>query len=168
MTSIYYHHRTKVNYRKIYEQHYGLIPKEADGRTYEIHHIDGDHSNNDPTNLKAVTIQEHYDLHYAQQDWGACHTIALRMSIPPITLSELQRRRVEDGTHNFLTMDHSKNVQKRIKEGTHNLLGSAHALARLAKGTHPSQIKKTCPHCDKTMGSGQYVQWHGDKCKLNM
>jgi len=26
-------------YRKIYEQHYGPIPVDSDGRTYEIHHI---------------------------------------------------------------------------------------------------------------------------------
>lgn len=160
--------RTKINYRKIYKDYYGPIPKEADGRTYEIHHIDGNHNNNDPINLKAITIKEHYDIHYSQQDWGACYAIAIRMNTNYNTLSQLQQQRVANGTHNFLTMDHSKNVQKRIEEGTHNLLGSTHALARLAKGTHPSQIKKTCPHCNKTMGSGQYSQWHGDKCKLNI
>jgi hypothetical protein len=33
-------------YRKIYEQNYGHIPKDSAGRTYEIHHIDGNHKNN--------------------------------------------------------------------------------------------------------------------------
>ena len=55
-------------YRKIYEHHHGLIPKEENGRTYEIHHIDGNHSNNNPSNLTAVTLQDHYDIHYSQQD----------------------------------------------------------------------------------------------------
>jgi hypothetical protein len=55
-------------YRKIYEQNFGPIPKEPNGRTYEIHHIDGNHNNNDPTNLSAMTIQEHYDIHYSQGD----------------------------------------------------------------------------------------------------
>jgi len=59
-------------YRKIYEQHHGPIPVESDGRTYEIHHIDGDHNNNDPGNLKAVTVKEHYNIHYAQGDYNAC------------------------------------------------------------------------------------------------
>ena len=31
--------------------------------------------------------------------------------------------------------------------GTHNWLGPEYNLKRLANGTHPSQIKKTCPHC---------------------
>ena len=55
-------------YRKIYESHNGPIPKEDNGRSYEIHHIDGNHFNNDPSNLKAVSIQEHYDIHYSQGD----------------------------------------------------------------------------------------------------
>ena len=61
-----------TNYRKIYENHYGPIPKEENGRSYEIHHLDGNHHNNDPKNLKAVRIQEHYDIHYSQGDWSAC------------------------------------------------------------------------------------------------
>lgn len=48
----------KVNYRKIYEQHHGPIP---DG--YQIHHIDCNHENNDPSNLVAVTPEEHARLH---------------------------------------------------------------------------------------------------------
>jgi hypothetical protein len=59
-------------YRKIYEHHHGPIPKDDQGRSFHIHHIDGDHNNNDPTNLKAVSVQEHYDIHYSQQDWLAC------------------------------------------------------------------------------------------------
>jgi hypothetical protein len=60
---------SRVNYRKIYEKHFGSIPKEPSGRSYEIHHKDRDHVNNDPSNLIAVTLQEHYDLHYAQGDF---------------------------------------------------------------------------------------------------
>lgn len=43
-------------YRKIYVNHFGPIPKDITGRSYEIHHIDGNHLNNDPNNLKAVSI----------------------------------------------------------------------------------------------------------------
>jgi len=54
-------------HRRIYEKHYGSIP---DG--YHVHHIDGNHKNNDPTNLVAISIQEHYDIHKKQGDYGAC------------------------------------------------------------------------------------------------
>jgi hypothetical protein len=60
----------KINYRKIYEKIKGPIPK-----GYEIHHIDGNHNNNDIDNLKCVSIQEHYEIHKKQGDWGACRKI---------------------------------------------------------------------------------------------
>lgn len=160
------------DYRKIYEEHHGPIPKDKNGRSYDIHHIDGDRTNNHPTNLKAVTVQEHYDIHYSQGDYGACYLIALqRMDATEKDLTEINRKsalkRVENGTHHWLGGAIQKKTQRRrVLNGTHNLLGSKHALDRLAKGTHPSQNKKTCEHCGKTTGSGQYVQWHGNNCKL--
>ena len=51
------------NYRKIWIEHNGPIPIDENGRSYEIHHIDGNHSNNHIDNLKCVSIQEHYDMH---------------------------------------------------------------------------------------------------------
>ena len=94
------------HYRKIYENHYGPIPFDDEGRTYEIHHIDGDHSNNNPANLKAVTLKEHYDIHYLQEDWSACQLISLRLAISPEERSRIstltQIKRVKDGTHPFL------------------------------------------------------------------
>lgn len=62
------------HHRKIYKEHFGPIPKGMD-----IHHIDGYHSNNDPDNLKAVTIREHYDIHYSQGDYGAAYMVAKRL-----------------------------------------------------------------------------------------
>lgn len=114
------------SYRKIYEQNYGSIPEDKDGRTYEVHHIDGNHNNNSPENLIAVTIQEHYDLHYAHGDWAACQAIAMRMIISPGELSDLARKnaqkRIANGTHNFLDGENARiNAQKRIANGTHNL-----------------------------------------------
>jgi len=92
-------------YRKIYEKQYGQIPRDESGRTYEIHHIDGNHNNNDISNLKCVSIQEHYDIHYSQGDYGACSAIAMRMNVPPELKSELSRlaqiKRIIEGTHHF-------------------------------------------------------------------
>jgi hypothetical protein len=126
------------NYRKIYENHIGLISKDSDGRTYEIHHIDGNHSNNDPSNLKAVTIQEHYDIHYAQGDWYACWKIGVRMKLSPEEISkltsELAKERVENGTHHFIG---DKNpVHALVKNGTHNFLGGEFQRKKVEDGTH--------------------------------
>ena len=143
---------TKTNYRKIYEQYYGSIPTDSNGRTYEIHHIDGDHSNNEPDNLIALSIQEHYDVHYSQEDWNACSIIAQRIGMDPKDASDLSREftlnRVADGTHPWLSGEHQR---KSI-------------LERLENGTHPSQVLKTCEHCNKTMGMSNYEKWHGNKC----
>jgi hypothetical protein len=72
------------HHRKIYKEHFGPIPKGMD-----IHHIDGNHSNNDPDNLKAVTIREHYNIHYSQGDYGAAFMVAKRL-----ILSEEERSRI--------------------------------------------------------------------------
>lgn len=133
------------NYRKIYESHYGLIPKDNDGRTFEIHHIDGNHSNSDPQNLAVVSIQEHYNIHFSQGDWAACLIMAKRMKIPPDEKTKLAKlsneKRLLEGTHPFLGGDiQSKNNKKRVKDGTHHLLsGEIQRKTQLAKsknGTH--------------------------------
>jgi hypothetical protein len=72
---------SKNNHRAIYESYYGPIPKDLAGRSYEVHHIDGNHQNNDIINLKCVTIREHFDIHYGQGDWNACLLIADRMKL---------------------------------------------------------------------------------------
>ena len=94
------------NYRKIYENHYGKIPKDKDGKSYQIHHIDGNHKNNNFTNLKCVTEKEHYEIHLSQGDWRACQIMSARMKKPYKVISDLARKgalkQVENGTHNLL------------------------------------------------------------------
>lgn len=184
-------YRYPVNYRKIYEQHYGPIPYDEHGRRFEIHHIDGNHNHNEPSNLKAVSIQEHYDIHYAQEDWAACLMIARRMKLSANELSELARkntrrknqRELEAGTHNFLGGEIQrrwnreavqngthhllgpKQNAKRLADGTHNLLGPKSNLDRLQKGTHPSQMKRVCEYCGGTFSVSMHSRWHGDNCK---
>ena len=122
--------RKSSEYRKIHESINGKIPIDAFGRSFDIHHIDGDYNNNSPENLKAVSIQEHYDIHYSQGDYSACHMIALRMNKTPEELSSLQKERVKNGTHNFLDPEFRKiheetiaNKQReRVANGTHNFL----------------------------------------------
>ena len=182
----------KTNYRKIYEQHYGPIPKDKDGRSYEIHHIDGDHKNNEPSNLRCVTIKEHYDIHYSQGDWGACARIAQRMTADPKQLSELAKlhneQRLNDGTHPFLNSElQRQNVMKQIAAGKSVLVGGKlhrelvasgkhHLLSgdiqrrsakqRIDNGTHQCIVKSTCPHCGKEGTKLILARWHFDKCKF--
>jgi hypothetical protein len=77
--------RTTKIHRKIYEDYYN-IRLSCD---IEIHHIDGNHNNNNISNLKPVTIQEHYNIHYSQGDWAACLLMSHRMKIDPIERSRL-------------------------------------------------------------------------------
>jgi|LakMenEpi03Aug12_release.lakeMendotaPanAssembly.Ray.scaffolds.fasta_scaffold413827_2 hypothetical protein len=76
-------------YRKIWIKHNGPIPKDIDGRTFEVHHLDGNRKNNDISNLVCVSIQEHYDIHLSQGDYAACILIAKRINTSPQLLSEL-------------------------------------------------------------------------------
>ena len=55
-----------MNYRKIWENAYGEIPKDLDGRTYDIHHIDGNRKNNSIENLICLSIEDHYKIHLKQ------------------------------------------------------------------------------------------------------
>lgn len=70
-----------ANYRKIWENANGPIPKDELGRSYEIHHIDGNRKNNDLSNLVCVSIEEHYKIHEDQKQYGACFIIAQRMKL---------------------------------------------------------------------------------------
>jgi hypothetical protein len=70
-----------ANYRKIYIDHYGEIPKDELGRSYDIHHIDGNRSNNDINNLKAVSLLEHWEIHIRQKEFDAANLIAERIGI---------------------------------------------------------------------------------------
>lgn len=132
----------RINYRKIYENHYGTIPVDSEGRKYDIHHIDGDYTNNDPTNLIAVSLQEHYNIHWKQGQWTACLLISRRMKITPKEKSRLislsNKERVKNGTHNFLDGAKSRENRKReVANGTHHFVGDTNpTYARLRDGTH--------------------------------
>jgi len=129
---------TTPNYRKLYEDHYGPVPKDGDGRSFDIHHIDGDRANNSLTNLVAVSIQDHYDIHLSQQDWGACLFISQRMSVSPEEQRLLAKRqaddRVRNGTHHWLGPDANN---ARVANGTHPFIGSEMNRRMIEEGTHP-------------------------------
>ena len=80
-----------TDHRKIYETFIGPIPKDEDGRSYEIHHIDGNHNNNEISNLLCVSIKEHYEIHKSQGDYKACLIMSQRMKVSPEEKSYLAK-----------------------------------------------------------------------------
>ena len=94
-------------------------PKDENGRSYEIHHIDGNHANNDIENLMCISIDEHYQIHYDQGDYGACHLIAKRMTNDPKELSrvisELNKKSIGD-KNPFFGKKHSKETRVLISK----------------------------------------------------
>jgi hypothetical protein len=171
------------NYRKIYEQHHGPIPFDSEGRRYDIHHIDGNRQNNSPSNLIAVSIQDHYNIHYAQGDYSACLIMAKRANITTKEKSMLAkksaRRLVESGKHHLLSGEiQRRSALERAQKGMLPGQGPKNpfwggeiqrksAANLLANGRHHSQQKWECPHC-KTQGQGKavYHNWHGDNCGM--
>lgn len=103
----------------------------------EIHHIDGNHENNDPENLKAVTIEEHLIIHLSQKDFGAAKAILMRMNnseeqnaLIRECSSKLQKKLWEEGRHNFQKFSKEKrceiskyagNYTKENKLGIHRI-----------------------------------------------
>jgi hypothetical protein len=145
-----------TKYRKIYEQHNGPIPKDESGRTYDIHHIDGNRTNNHPVNLVAVSIAEHYQIHKAQKDWGACWKLHPLLKLSPTEISNIVRQsslqQVKRGTHPWLKRPDGSSLSQSIVK------------KQIDDGLHASQIKKTCPHCGITMDSANYAKHHGENC----
>jgi hypothetical protein len=132
------------NYRKIYEQHHGPIPKDENGRTYDIHHIDGNRSNNDLNNLIALSIRDHYDIHYSRGDYGAAWLIARKMNMTAEELSNISRlsalKQVIEGKHPFTSENTKTWQQSLVKSGKHHWLGGEiqrkSNQERLLNGTH--------------------------------
>jgi len=183
-----------TNYRKIYENHVGPIPQLKDGRTYDIHHIDGKHNNNDPSNLKAVTLQEHYEIHYLNGEYNSCKMIKLRMDY---TLEEIRELGRKGSIGRVSAIDKSGN---KIKVGVNDPRLLSGELTGVTKGFTPAKDKdgnmfhvsiydpryvsgelvhpnhgtipnwcgkkKTCLECGGVFDYGNYAKSHGNKCNV--
>jgi len=117
---------TITNHRKIWISHNGPIPKDKNGISYDIHHIDGNKANNSIENLKCVTIQEHYDIHLKQGDWLACQAILARIDIDGASISKVaslaQRKRFESPEERNKARQRTyKQFSDPIKKLTHKL-----------------------------------------------
>lgn len=110
------------NHRAIWQKFYSasLLPE------IEIHHIDGDHSNNDPANLLAVTINEHLEIHLKQKNWGAVQAIRMRMELTDNNrrliaeaASLKQKELLKNGKHNWQKISRADRAAISSKVGKH-------------------------------------------------
>jgi len=171
----------KENYRKIWSNYYGEIPKDKNGRTYDIHHKDGNKENNSIENLEALSITDHFLIHFNQGDIEACAAISLRMdniNFKGYTLSEETKKKLSDcklGDKNPMKKsENAKKVSKALtgrkipKEVTEkrlkSRLGFKHSLSTINKMKKPKS-KIECPHCKKMGGISQMKRWHFNNCK---
>lgn len=151
-------------YIKIYKQNYGEIPRDSQGRSYDIHHIDGDHTNNDISNLVALSIEDHYNLHKMQEDWGAVWALAKRLNVSQQEKSETTRNmnlaRAKTGTH-WSQIASNKGIHPfQNIEFQRKMMDK-----QLSNGTHSAHQTWTCEKCNK---SGKhmvnYHRYHSDNC----
>jgi len=144
-------------YKKIWIDENGPIPKDDDGRSYEIHHIDGDHTNNDLSNLECITIKEHYEKHYSRGDCGACRQIAWRMGTTSEELSRLTKLQWASRS------DEEKNaISKKISETLKNKGANPYS-----EKTHSSEsIAKANKARKRNWQKYQYKWYHNPKMEV--
>lgn len=131
-----------MNYRKIWEKHNNKKIPEG----YEIHHIDGNRKNNDPSNLQCVSIEEHLRIHNEQGDYAAVQSILMRMEQTEEVKLKIrqaasmhQKKLLKEGRHNFpfgkARSELSKKIMsKRLASGQGAFLGIDDPVANGRKG----------------------------------
>ena len=172
-------------YRSIWIKNFGEIPIDEEGRSYEIHHIDGDCSNNDLSNLQCVSIKEHFYIHYNQGDFEAAIIIADRLGL---SSGELDYLRIKGLPKQKISCPHCLKVggipaMKRwhfdnclenpnidfslVKWAIRSsrLKGKSKSKEQIAKMTGP-KAKVKCPHCNKEGGNNVMHKWHFNNCLL--
>ena len=127
-----------INYRRIYAEANNISLKDMKG--YDVHHIDGNHNNNDPKNLQLLTPKEHAKIHQHQfVEWARTgaklgnKAFIKRLKENGPTVKELQYKKIrikncKKGLHNVPHSEETKNLiskQKKEwhKDNKHPLLG---------------------------------------------
>ena len=138
-----------MNYRELYEGVYGEIPKDESGRSFEIHHKDGDHSNDSIENLVALSIQDHYNIHFEQGDFNACNLISRRID----GLSEEEVAEIRRLSSEWMKVN---NPSTRAKGDTHWARGKA-----VVVDSAGNKLRVECD--DPRIASGELVQLNANK-----
>ncbi len=115
------------SYRKIWRDHTGLtIPP-----GWHIHHIDGNHSNNDPENLNCLSPTMHWWAHWLRGD-------------PVYRGGNLIFGAIEAG---------KRNAKLHFTPERQSKYGKLGPIAQLAKGTHNSQNFELCSKTGKKVAA---------------
>jgi hypothetical protein len=156
-----------MSYRKIWIETNGQIPVDENGVSYEIHHIDGNHKNNDIDNLTCLSIKEHFSIHHSQGDWAAANRIlqkiknieALReIGFTPKTYSQWMAK-------NKLGMYSDEAQEKANKTKKERGAGFCHNKELASKGGKIGGPKgaKVTNELHKQRGTGVYSKEHQSK-----
>ena len=181
-------------HRKIWHEHYGNIPVDENGISYEIHHINGNHNDNRIENLMCLSIADHYEIHYNQGDAYACAAILKRMKYNLDLFEGKQTKLKMSGkNHPMFGKKHSEESKKKISDNHHDvsgknnpMFGKKHSeeskkkisVNKIGQGKNipkSAETKRkisesvktlTCPHCGKSARGNSMKRWHFDNCKF--
>lgn len=175
-----------MNYRRLWINAYGPIPVDEQGRSFEIHHLDGNRQNNVLENLQCLSIKDHYKLHYDKKEYFAANLIAKRMGkslkgISDWNISDDTRIKMSDSKKGDKNpMKNPANAKKvadalkgrtKSKEAEQKRLETARKNGSLAR-TEETKLKMRkpkakieCPHCNFIGGVSIMKRWHFENCK---
>lgn len=175
-----------MNYRRIWINAFGPIPVDEQGRSFEIHHVDGNRKNNSLDNLQCLSIEDHYKLHYEKKEYHAAHLIAKRlgMSLKNISnwnMTEEVRKKLSEskkGSKNPMKdpavakkVGDALRGRKKSKEAERKRLETARKNGTLMR-TEETRLKMKkpkekieCPHCGFIGGVSSTKRWHFENCK---
>ena len=175
------------NYRWLWEKHNGPIPKDKNGISYQIHHIDGNHNNNELSNLICVSLDEHIKIHREQGDWASVVFLEqMRGSyVTGWKHSEETKQKISEQNKNGICGMKGKNHSEETKikmsksamgiipdESTREKMRYAklnnptkYWLGKSRKGMKQNHPTYECPYCGKVGKGTAMFKWHFDNCK---
>jgi hypothetical protein len=126
------------NYRKIWIKFNGPIPLDEEGRTFDIHHIDGNRKNNDADNLEALSMRDHYWKHLLQGDYWAAFMIEERIKGNHINNFSVVNKKCKKEMNPFWGKTHTPEVRKHISD---KISGENHPFYGKKRPEHSKKMK---------------------------
>jgi hypothetical protein len=174
-----------MHYRQIWKKYYGEIPIDEKGRSYEIHHIDGNHNNNSIENLKCISIEEHYRIHLEQGDYLAANLIADRFHKDYLTgwnhseetrskmsksrkgrvLSEEWKRKISESNKGKIFSEESRKKMSKAKIGRKGFSHTEETKRKISeagkglkKPPHTEEAKRKISEASKKVQRGPHTE----------